>query len=189
MFMAQNPDPADGTVGVATPLMSWTKGATALWNDVYFGTDRDAVENATTESPEYVDRRIYEVYWHEPGLEVGATYYWRVDEIEADGVTIHKGYVWSFMSELLAAFAPTPADGAQGVFPAVALSWLPGKETIEHQVYFSSNLADVQDGAAAADQGVVEETTINLGVLRSSTTYHWRSTSSGVPLNPSMGSS
>jgi hypothetical protein len=24
------------------------------------------------------------------------TYYWRIDEVEADGVTIHKGDVWSF---------------------------------------------------------------------------------------------
>ncbi len=165
---AYKPSPADGTVGVTMPLMSWSKGDTALFHDIYFGTSPDL-----TEADRVVERGFGLMYWHVPGLVPGTTYYWRVDEIDSAG-NVYTGDVWSFMSEPLKAYAPTPADGAEGVFPAVALSWLPGKETIEHQVYFSSNLADVTDGTAAADQGVVEETTLNLGVLRSSTTYYWR---------------
>jgi len=34
---------------------------------------------------------------YSPGmLEKGKTYYWRVDEVEADGTTKHTGDVWSF---------------------------------------------------------------------------------------------
>ena len=35
------------------------------------------------------------MYFEVTGLIPGATYYWRVDEVEADGTTIHTGDVWS----------------------------------------------------------------------------------------------
>ena len=167
-YKAYGPSPADGTIGVTLPLMSWSKGDTALFHDVYFGTTPEL-----TEAERVVTRGFPMMYWHAPGLVAGTTYYWRVDEIDSAG-NVYTGNVWSFMSEPLKAYAPSPADGAQGVFPVAELSWSPGKDTTEHQIYFSSNLADVQDGAAAADQGTAAGTTLNLGVLRSSTTYYWR---------------
>ncbi|MGB2862811.1 MAG: LamG domain-containing protein, partial [Sedimentisphaerales bacterium] len=48
------PNPADGTVDVKpSVVLSWDAGAVAASHEVYFGTDADAVKNATTTSPEY----------------------------------------------------------------------------------------------------------------------------------------
>jgi hypothetical protein len=35
-------------------------------------------------------------YSYPDGLVPDTTYYWRIDEVEANGTTIHKGDVWSF---------------------------------------------------------------------------------------------
>ena len=47
------------------------------------------------------------------GLVPGTTYYWRIDEVEADGVTKHKGDVWSFLVPPKTGYNPVPADGAE----------------------------------------------------------------------------
>jgi len=87
---ALNPDPADGAENVATPLVKWTAGSTAAFHDVYFGT------NPTPGHAEFKGRQAFTMYHHMPGLTPETTYYWRVDEVEDDGVTIHTGDVWSF---------------------------------------------------------------------------------------------
>ncbi len=84
------------------------------------------------------------------------------------------GNLWPFTSEPPMAYVPKPADGAKGIFPAPSLTWTPGKATVQHRVFFSSNLADVESGAAAADRGKVVPAEFSPGVLRSSTTYYWR---------------
>ncbi len=84
------------------------------------------------------------------------------------------GHLWPFTSEPPIAYVPKPADGAKGIFPAPSLTWTPGKATVVHQVFFGSNLADVESGAAAADRGKVVSAEFSPGVLRSSTTYYWR---------------
>jgi hypothetical protein len=35
-------------------------------------------------------------YPYPDGLIPGTTYYWRVDDVEANGTRIHKGNIWSF---------------------------------------------------------------------------------------------
>ncbi|MHC4532948.1 MAG: PA14 domain-containing protein, partial [Planctomycetota bacterium] len=94
---ASSPNPSNRAVGVSqTSILSWGPGEEATSHEVYFGTDADAVKNADTGSPEYKGSRNLGAESYDPGkLEWGATYYWRVDEIEADG-TIQKGNVWSF---------------------------------------------------------------------------------------------
>jgi hypothetical protein len=104
---ASGPLLADGAAGVLSPLMTWSSGFTALWHDVYFGT-----------SPELgqADLRgrqplMQAMYWHLPGVEPGKTYYWRIDEVQADGAVI-PGDVWSFTAAPVTAYMPMPADGA-----------------------------------------------------------------------------
>ena len=81
----------DGTI------LSWRPSDKAMAHDVYMGTSLDAVENATTASPAY--RGHQDANSYDPGrLELGVTYYWRVDEVEADS-KISKGDVWSFTVE------------------------------------------------------------------------------------------
>jgi len=91
-----NPQPANGAtdVGMAT-ILNWTAADNAASHDVYFGSDKDTVRRADTGSPEYKDPRALGAESYDPGvLDLGTTYYWRVDEIY-NGTTV-KGPVWSF---------------------------------------------------------------------------------------------
>ncbi len=165
---AWQPDPADGTVGADIPLFRWSAGETALFHKVYFGTTPEL-----TEADLKVPQQFHTIYYHAPGLEPGVTYYWRVDEIEADG-TMHIGDVWSVTGTPLAAYAPQPADGATGQLPGLVLGWTPGTMAMSHQVYFGMDQAAVAAGDTSVDQGTVDVAEFNTDVLRASTTYYWR---------------
>ncbi|MHC4582377.1 MAG: LamG domain-containing protein, partial [Planctomycetota bacterium] len=91
-----NPQPATGAVDVLmTPTLTWTAADNAASHELYFGTDRDAVNNATTASPEYVGPRALGAETHDPGkLDWHTGYHWRVDEVYPAQTV--KGLVWSF---------------------------------------------------------------------------------------------
>lgn len=90
--LASEPKPADGAANVTTSLLQWTSGVTAVYHNVYLGT------NPTLGPAEYQGRQEFPIYWYAPGLNPDTIYYWRVDEIEADGNTIYTGNIWSFTS-------------------------------------------------------------------------------------------
>jgi len=170
VYKAGSPSPADGERAVVAlvPLFRWSAGANAVFHQLYLGTSPELTEeNLAMPSMPVL------LYFHAAGLEAGQTYYWRVDEIQADG-TITEGNVWSFTTQALEAYYPTPADGAMDVSPAASLTWLPGLGAISHHVYFSDTFADVNEAAAAADKGTQAETAFTPGDLESLTTYYWR---------------
>jgi len=168
-LQAMDPEPANEAVGVQVPLFGWAAGDTGIFHDVYLGTTPDL-----TDADLVMPRSIMKMYYHPQSLEPGTTYYWRVDEIEADMTTVHTGRVWSFTTQALTAYLPTPADGSINAPLAPELAWLPGQGAIQHQVYFSDNFDDVNDAAAAADKGVLQETTFAPGDLDSLASYYWR---------------
>jgi hypothetical protein len=91
-----NPQPTNGAVDVPmTPTLTWTAADNAASHELYLGTDRDAVNNGTAASPEYVGPRALGAESHDPGkLDWHTSYHWRVDEVyPAETV---KGLVWSF---------------------------------------------------------------------------------------------
>jgi hypothetical protein len=93
------PNPANGAVDVdPAQILTWDAGAVAESHDVYFGTDVDAVKNATTASPEYKGQKALGEESFDPGrLMLNTTYYWRIDEV--NGVNPDSpwvGNVWSF---------------------------------------------------------------------------------------------
>ncbi|MGB2863046.1 MAG: hypothetical protein WBC05_06950, partial [Sedimentisphaerales bacterium] len=93
------PNPANGAVDVKpTVVLSWVAGAVAASHEVYFGTDADAVKNATTASPEYKGPKALGEESYDSGkLLLETTYYWRIDEV--NGVSPDSpwaGNVWSF---------------------------------------------------------------------------------------------
>jgi len=166
---AWSPKPADGADDVENPLLEWKPGVTALLHNVYVGTDPELTE-AQLVGP----RSPLLMQWYAPGLVPGRTYYWRVDEIEADGKTIHTGDVWTFTALPLTAYRPEPANGANAVAPTATLAWRAGKGAVQHQVFFSDNVQAVAQGAAGADKGKIKETTFAPGNLQDATVYYWR---------------
>jgi Concanavalin A-like lectin/glucanases superfamily len=92
-------NPANGAVDVKpTTLLTWTAGAIAASHEVYFGTDPNAVKNATKTSPEYKGSKALGDESYDPGkLELETSYYWRIDEVNAANPdSPWKGNVWSF---------------------------------------------------------------------------------------------
>jgi len=96
---AGSPNPFNGATGVkVTPILSWQPGDSAASHEVYFGTDKDAVLNATTASPEYKGSTEPGSESYDPGkLAWLTTYYWRVDEVNnVNPDSPWTGSVWSF---------------------------------------------------------------------------------------------
>jgi len=94
-----NPDPSNGAVDVKqTTILTWSHGVFADSHQVYFGTDKDAVKNADTSSPEYKVSGNLGSESYDPGqLQWDTTYYWRVDEANnANADSPWTGPLWSF---------------------------------------------------------------------------------------------
>jgi hypothetical protein len=94
-----SPEPANNAVDITqTPVLTWVPGVFADTHQVYFGTDKDAVKNADTSSPEYKGSVNLGSESFEPGqLEWNTTYYWRVDEANnANADSPWTGPLWSF---------------------------------------------------------------------------------------------
>ncbi len=115
-------------------------------------------------------------YYHAGILQPGTTYFWRVDEVETDGVTIHTGDVWMFVMQGLTAYHPDPADGATDASPTPTLTWMPGQAAVKHHLYFSDSLDAVTQGTTDADKGelALNEATFAPGDLEAAGTYRWR---------------
>ncbi len=165
---ARNPEPADGTLGVTTPLFSWTPGSFAVFHDIYLDTSPEL-------GPEdlIAPRWMAPVYWYAAGLEPGTTYYWKVDEIDPDG-TVHPGRVWTFTYSPNEAWMPQPADGVPYVDPNTTLTWIAGLTGLSHDVYLGTDEAAVTDGADDVFKGNTYETSFVTGDLEAETTYYWR---------------
>jgi len=168
---AFDPSPADRALDVAMPLLRWTSGETAIFHNVYVGTSPDLTEADLKSAHSPVP-----MYYHVAGFTPGATYYWRVDEIEKDMVTVYTGTVWSFTTQALTAYHPSPADKANDASQSPALTWMPGQGATKHQVFFGDNLDAVTQGATGTDKGALAfaETTFAPGALEGLTTYYWR---------------
>jgi len=88
---ASSPSPVDSATDVDIDAdLSWTAGTDSTSSDVYFGTSSPGTfqgnQTATT---------------FDPGtLANDTTYYWRIDEVNANGTT--TGNVWSFTTEAAA---------------------------------------------------------------------------------------
>ncbi|MHC4331506.1 MAG: PA14 domain-containing protein, partial [Planctomycetota bacterium] len=175
-FLAGDPVPADAAViGDTWINMEWSAGYKAASHDVYFGDNFDDVYAGTGETFQGNQATTFFVvgfpgFPYPEGLVVGTTYYWRVDEKEANGTT-HKGNVWSFLVPPVKAYNPGPSDDARFVQTDVALSWEAGFGAKLHTVYFGDNFDDVSNAGAGAPVGT---TTFDPGPLEFNKTYYWR---------------
>ena len=175
--IAYNPKPADGAYLAETWVsMGWSPDDAAASHDVYLGEDFDSVNNGTGDTFRVNQGSLFFVagfvgYPYPDGLVPGTTYYWRIDEVEADDVTKHKGDIWSFTISPMTAYNPDPADGAEFVDPNAILSWAAGFDGKLHTVYIGTDFDDVNDAAGGDDQG---PTTYSPGTLELGKVYYWR---------------
>jgi hypothetical protein len=90
------PQPADGAASVLlSPTLSWAAGQMAIAHHVYFGADRQAVEEGAAGADKGSLGATETSYKVAESLKPDTTYYWRVDETDSGG-TIHAGPIWSF---------------------------------------------------------------------------------------------
>jgi hypothetical protein len=105
--LARKPSPKNGaTIDLSDATrLSWTAGEYAVKHDVYFGAAFDDVNDGDVNNTTgiYRGRQSLPIYTPKEALELGKTYYWRIDEVNAPPDSdIHNGNVWSFtISEFL----------------------------------------------------------------------------------------
>lgn len=89
---ARQPNPASGATDVVPAMLSWRAGRRAAQHDVYISTDEQAVVRRTTAS-NAATRPSFDL----DALDLGQTYYWRVDEVNlASAVAVWESDVWNF---------------------------------------------------------------------------------------------
>ena len=81
-------------------MLNWDVSKDAVAHKLYFGTNKDAITNATEKSPDFKGKQT-EAKFALTDLHSATTYYWRVDEVDAKGNTT-LGTVWSFKPAQLA---------------------------------------------------------------------------------------
>lgn len=92
-----NAQPSNGGEGVQmNAILSWTPADGAASHQIYLGTDKEAVRNADSTSPEYIISQTLGEESYDPGiLEPDTAYAWRVDEVDDQG-NVSKGPLWGF---------------------------------------------------------------------------------------------
>jgi len=102
-MVAHNPNPANSAVHPDTwATLSWNEGIKASSYDVYFGENFGDVQDGTADVFRCNQTITYFIVGFAgfpcpDGLVPGTTYFWRIDDIGADGTVIHKGKVWRFV--------------------------------------------------------------------------------------------
>jgi hypothetical protein len=178
---AYSPSPKDGALHIDTWVsLSWSPGTSAVSHDVYVGDDLDTVEEATRDSDVFRGNQTstfyvagFPGYAYPDGLVPGATYYWRIDEVnDADPNSPWKGDVWSFSIPPKTAYDPEPADGTEFVDPDnVILSWTPGFGAKLHTVYLGDDYDEVSNATVGVPVGPAN---YNPGPLEREKAYYWR---------------
>lgn len=173
---AMQPTPSDGSLYDDTmAVLSWLAGLNAVSHDVYFGESFDDVLNGTGDT--FQGNQVETFYTIgipgtpiPDGLVPGVTYYWRVDELEADG-TKNVGPVWSFTIPSLKAYNHNPSDGAKFIPTDIDLKWTEGADAKVHTIFFGESFDEVENAETGISQAVA---TYDPGPLELDKTYYWR---------------
>jgi len=163
---AYEPGPAAKAQKVASDTsLTWKPGLLATSHKVYFGTDPGKLAGKGTISGNS---------FKPEGLELGKTYYWRVDAVNgAWKQSPWKGNVWSFTVDSGKAGNPQPVNNAQWMPTKLTLSWAPARTAMAHTVYVSDKLDDVKNGAKPVSKAQ-KQTSYTVSSLKKATAYYWR---------------
>ena len=170
MAKAWQPSPAEAeTLFDNQATLAWVAGKGAETQKVYFGKDPNALELLTSDP----NQGVLSIDFYTPAtdLDVGTTYYWRVDEIAADA-SVTTGDVWSFATVPLELAHPVyPLDGATGVeITELLLQWEPGLGATNHDVYLGNDAANL----ALVSEDQTEPNYLVPETLVKGMTYYWR---------------
>jgi regulation of enolase protein 1 (concanavalin A-like superfamily) len=166
---ASQPNPAHNTDGVSQSILSWQPGRDTLQQHVYLGS---AAHDLTRVADSLERTRSWLVF--DAGFSSGATYFWRVDSVNASGQA-HPGDLWTFSTAPYEAYSPSPAPGEGNLVDKnLVMSWNAGKTAIWHDVYFSESRQLIDASHAYAFQGRQVNVSFDPGQLKAQTTYYWR---------------
>ena len=176
---ARTLEPADGAQLEQTwANLQWAPGDGAVSHNLYFGENLDDVSDGKegtfvgnlVTAQQVVGLPGFPV---PEGLQLGATYYWRIDEVnDVDPNNPSKGDLWSFSVQPTTAHGPVPSDGGESVALDTKLSWAPGFGAKLHSVYFGESYDEVDNAAGGA---LLAETSYTPpGPLELAKVYYWR---------------
>ncbi len=169
------PVPADGAVGVAPDVrLKWKPSLVAKWSKVYIAASRQALEGVA--EPKNVTAAVLvEGNSFKPSnLELGKTYYWRVDAIDEKWPqSPWIGDVWSFTVDTGKARDPQPMDKGQWVATTTQLKWRRAKNAVAERLYFGGSAEAVADAAkpVAVLRG---DSSYKVSGLAEAGQYYWR---------------
>ena len=115
-------------------------------------------------------------------LELGTTYYWRVDAVnDANVESPWKGRTWNFTTDSGQAYAPSPSDKSFSVNIYPSLSWSASCLANSHDVYFGDDLEDVNN-ATTSTVGIFKDNLdqlvtsyfVGIPALDNAKQYYWR---------------
>ena len=138
-----SPEPTNGSVtGALTVPLRWRSGSTdAVGFVAYVDTDRSAVEAGKSS----IVRKVAAPELTGVSLKLGATYFWRVDQLDKQGHVIAPGLVWSFTADAGLASKPSPRDHDSNVpVSSRSLSWEPGHYATRQRIYFGTTADEVE---------------------------------------------
>jgi hypothetical protein len=166
---AYNPIPKNNAVNVNAALLQWSAGKHADDTDghrVYFDTTKANVQARS-------DCDVNGVSRTEPNylatLEPITTYYWAIDEVNAQGPPPYKweGDVWQFTTAPATASEPVPPNDSKWIDYDQDLGWTAGFYANKHDIYFGTV------NPPPLKQSNWGTTTYEPGTLLPGATYYW----------------
>lgn len=173
---AENPMPFDGAYAIAVDsTLNWTMGAATDKVDVYFSTNKAAVQNKEAAAKVITNSDV--TTYSPDAMTAATTYYWRVCGMCGD-VELNSP-VWSFStvdpSGPAVATTPAPAHQANDIEVNPTLSWINSEATQKVDVFFSENLSMVENRDFSC-RIVEDQNVATLAIdkpLNGEKTYYW----------------
>ncbi len=114
------------------------------------------------------------MYFHVPGLTPGTTYYWRVDEIAADGTVIDGPGLELHRDAPGGALPVTGRQGRRTSRRPAQLKWTAGQGAVGQMLFLGTDKTAVETGAPSAQVAAGPDVKYDFTGLNPFTTYYWR---------------